>query len=64
MATRKQVVSRVVVYKDDSGEWRWTAFAANNKKVASSGEGYRNRLYAWRQAKALYPDDIVEWGSS
>ena len=62
MAAKKLVVTTVVVYKDDAGEWRWTAFAANNKKVATSGEGYRNRKYAAKVAKDLYPDAELEWG--
>lgn len=59
----KPKVSKVVVYKDGSGEWRWTAVAANGKKVAASGEGYRNRLYAYKMALALYPDVPLEWGT-
>jgi uncharacterized protein YegP (UPF0339 family) len=29
-----------VVYKDQAGGWRWTLYAANNRKIADSGEGY------------------------
>lgn len=31
------------IYKDHAGEWRWFLYAANNKKVADSGEGYLNK---------------------
>lgn len=31
------------LYKDVSGYWRWTLYAANNKKIADSGEGYFNK---------------------
>jgi uncharacterized protein len=31
------------LYKDVSGYWRWTLYAANNKKIANSGEGYWNK---------------------
>ena len=31
------------VYKDTNGEWRWRLWAANNKVIADSGEGYANR---------------------
>ena len=31
------------IYKDSAGEWRWYLLAANNRKIATSGEGYRNR---------------------
>ena len=32
-----------VIYKDASNEWRWTLYADNAKKIADSGEGYKNR---------------------
>ncbi|NHR06718.1 DUF1508 domain-containing protein [Chromobacterium haemolyticum] len=32
-----------VVYKDNAGQWRWRLFAANNKIVADSAEGYNNK---------------------
>ena len=31
------------LYKDAKGEWRWTLYAANSKKIADSAEGYNNR---------------------
>lgn len=31
------------VYKDTLGQWRWYLLAANNRKIASSGEGYHNK---------------------
>lgn len=31
------------LYKDVAGQWRWTLYAANYKKVANSGEGYFNK---------------------
>jgi uncharacterized protein YegP (UPF0339 family) len=31
------------LYKDTASQWRWTLFAANNKKIANSGEGYFNK---------------------
>ncbi len=34
---------RVVVYKDESGQWRWRRVAANNRIVADSGEGYTHQ---------------------
>ena len=52
----KAVVASVLVYRDEAGEYRWTAKAANGRKVADSGEGYVNRAWAKRMAKALYPD--------
>ncbi len=32
-----------VIYKDRSNQWRWTLFAANNRKIADSAESYWNR---------------------
>jgi uncharacterized protein len=31
------------IYKDKAGEWRWYLKAANNRKLADSGEGYKNK---------------------
>lgn len=31
------------LYKDVQGFWRWTLYAANNRKIANSGEGYHNK---------------------
>lgn len=30
-------------YKDAAGEWRWYLRAANGKRIADSGEGYKNK---------------------
>lgn len=32
-----------VIYKDTAGQWRWRLFAANNRIVADSAEGYNNK---------------------
>ena len=50
------VVASVLIYQDEAGEYRWTAWSANNKKVADSGEGYVNRGWAKRMAKEMYPE--------
>ena len=34
------------LYKDVAGYWRWTLYAANNRKIADSGEGYANKIDA------------------
>ena len=31
------------VYKDAQGLWRWFLQAANNRKIATSGESYHNK---------------------
>ena len=28
---------------ESSGQWRWTLYAGNNKKIANSGESYWNK---------------------
>lgn len=30
-------------FQDVQGQWRWHLTAANNRKIASSGEGYHNQ---------------------
>lgn len=39
-------VTKVTVYKDIAGEWRWTEYAGNNEPVADSNEGYEDKSYA------------------
>ena len=29
-----------VLYQDQGGEYRWTLYAGNSRKIADSGEGY------------------------
>lgn len=31
------------IYKDVQGYWRWHLLAANNRKIADSGESYYNK---------------------
>jgi uncharacterized protein len=40
---RKDAAMAYIVYKDRLGEYRWQLVAANNKIIADSGEGYRNK---------------------
>lgn len=54
-------VTRVRVYEDAAGEWRWAGYAANSREVADSGEGYTNHDDARSAAESLFPDaDIVD----
>lgn len=32
-----------IIYKDRSSQWRWTLYAANNRKIADSAEAYWNK---------------------
>jgi uncharacterized protein YegP (UPF0339 family) len=34
---------RFHVYQDAKKEWRWRLLAGNNKTLADSGEGYKNK---------------------
>jgi uncharacterized protein YegP (UPF0339 family) len=53
-------VTRVRVYTDEGGEFRWSAFAANGEQVADSGEGYVNRADALAAAGSLFPEASIE----
>jgi uncharacterized protein YegP (UPF0339 family) len=34
------------LYRDQADQWRWTLYAANNRKIAESGESYLNKTDA------------------
>jgi len=55
MATRR----RVHLYRDRKGEWRWTLFAANGRKLANAGEGYTKRQHCSRMARSLFPTAVM-----
>jgi uncharacterized protein YegP (UPF0339 family) len=42
------------LYRDVASQWRWTLYAANNKKIADSGEGY------WNKADCQHGIDLVK----
>lgn len=52
--------TRVKVYRDEAGEWRWTAYAADNEKIADSGEGYVNHGHALEMVNDQYPGIAIE----
>jgi len=54
------LVDRVRIYRDAAGEWRWSAFAGNNEKVADSGEGYEHQTHAHDMADDLFPEARIE----
>jgi len=35
-----------ILYKDTADQWRWTLYAANNRKIADSAESYWNKADA------------------
>lgn len=41
------------LYRSDN-QWRWTLYAANNRKIANSGESY------WNKADAEHAIDLVK----
>lgn len=43
----------ITIYRDAAGEYRWSARAANNRKVGASGEGYVNRGDCVDEMRAL-----------
>lgn len=45
------------VYRDAAGYWRWYLMAANNRKIAESGESY------WNKSDCLAAINLVK-GSS
>lgn len=50
------------VRKDRAGQWRWTLFARNGKKIACSGEGYARRGHAVAMALKLFGPLLGEAG--
>jgi uncharacterized protein YegP (UPF0339 family) len=43
---------KVIIYKDDRGEWRWRVRAKNGNILADSGEGYSTKSScrrAWKR---------------
>lgn len=42
-----------VLYRDGAGEWRWTLYAANARKIADSAEGYKNKSDAIHGARLV-----------
>lgn len=45
------MAERVEVFKDTGGDWWWRKIASNENKVATSREGYENKLHAVKMAK-------------
>lgn len=48
-------MTRLHVYKDRKGEWRWTLYARNGKKLANSGEGYKRARNCYAIARRIFP---------
>ena len=44
---------RHIIYQDKQGEWRWRRVAANNKIIATSGEGYKNLNHCFAMVRRM-----------
>lgn len=54
-----------VAYKDADNHWRWTLWAANNRKIANSGEWFHNKqdcLYSIDLVKSSYDAPVEVQG--
>ncbi len=52
--------SRIEIYMDEGGEWRWRMRAGNGAIVATSGEGFVRKSYAIESADEYIngPDEV------
>jgi uncharacterized protein YegP (UPF0339 family) len=44
---------KVIIYKDERGEWRWRVRAKNGNILADSGEGYATKSSCRRAWKSF-----------
>lgn len=54
---------RFHVYQDHQRQWRWRLYAANNRIVADSGEGYVNKadcLSGVQLVKSAWNAPVIE----
>jgi uncharacterized protein YegP (UPF0339 family) len=47
---------KVIVYEDESGDFRWRLVAGNGEIISDSAEGYRHKGYAITMAEKLNPN--------
>ena len=47
---------KIIVYLDESGDYRWKSEAENDEIIAESAEGYRRKGYATRMARKVAPN--------
>lgn len=57
-----KTISKIEVYKDRSGEYRWRYIARNGNIMATSSEGYVNRGDAVSAVETLW-EDSWEWAN-
>lgn len=41
------------IYRDRQGGWRWRLYAANERKIATSGEGYVSKAHCLRMVRVV-----------
>ena len=46
-------LSKVQIYKDRRGKWRWRLKASNGNILADSGQGYVRKFECWKGWKRL-----------
>jgi len=51
-------VDHVLVYKDEAGEWRWSAIAGNGE-IVSEGESHTREEDAARAIRGVFGDDVT-----
>lgn len=54
------MASRVRIYQDAAGEYRYQVKAANGRVVGTSEEGFKSRSYAEKRAIEQFPRALVE----
>lgn len=56
-------MTHIRVFTDSKKEWRWSKIADNGEIVATSGEGYKNKLYCLERANqeaAVIGAEVIE----
>lgn len=48
--------TRVELYRDKAGDWRWRAKGDNGEIVGDSGEGYERQIDCVRELRKLFPN--------
>jgi len=49
-------ITHVKLYKDNAGEWRFTAIASNGEAIVVSSEGYTNKQDAMGAIDGVFGD--------
>jgi uncharacterized protein YegP (UPF0339 family) len=60
---RKPKITHVIIFQNHPGEWRWSARSRTGDIVSESDEGYNNRFYAAKMARALFVGAEIQLAS-